>query len=147
MHDVGKLIFELFTPKEYAEVRIHSEQKKMSLLEAEIGLIGISHADIGRILADKWALPLDLEYAIVHHHHPLSVNKIKELVSLIHIADAVSHQLHCGLWDDETPPPELKDARKILSIDDAWYSRIIDSMTNEIEKYHEFLSIIEGKPC
>ena len=124
-----------------------SQQKKMSLLEAEIGLIGISHADIGRILADKWALPLDLEYAIVHHHHPLSVNKIKELVSLIHIADAVSHQLHCGLWDDETPPPELKDARKILSIDDARYSRIIDSMTNEIEKYHEFLSIIEGKPC
>ena len=144
MHDVGKLIFELFTPKEYADVRVHSLQKKISLMEAEVATMGISHADIGRILADKWALPLDLEYAIVHHHQPLAANKIKELVSLIHIADAVSHRLHCGLWDDETPPPEWKEARRILSIDDARYSQIVDSMTDEIEKYQEFLSIIKG---
>jgi HD-like signal output (HDOD) protein len=144
MHDIGKLIFELFTPKEYADVCEHSLKKMISLTEAEVAQLGINHADIGRILADKWALPLDLEYAIVYHHNPRAANKIRELVSLVHIADAISHQLHCGLWDDETPPLECRDARKILSLDDARLGHIVDSMTDEIEKYQEFLAIIEG---
>ncbi|HEX7509866.1 MAG TPA: HDOD domain-containing protein, partial [Chitinivibrionales bacterium] len=70
MHDIGKLLFELFTPKEYGEVCLRSKKNGMPLSETETLTLGLNHADIGRILADKWALPLDLEYTIVHHHTP-----------------------------------------------------------------------------
>jgi HD-like signal output (HDOD) protein len=144
MHDIGKLIFELFTPKEYGDVCEQSLKKKMPLVEAEVAFMGINHADIGRILADKWALPLDLEYAIVYHHKPKAANKIRELVSLVHIADAVAHSLHCGLWDDETPPQEWKEARAILSIDEAHFGQMVDALAAEMDKYQEFLEIIKG---
>jgi putative nucleotidyltransferase with HDIG domain len=144
MHDIGKLIFELFTPKEYAQLCAYASEKKISLIQAEVATMGINHADIGRILADKWALPLDLELAIVHHHQPQAANKIRELVSVVHLADVISHRLHCGLLDDEAPPQERLEAREILAIDDAHYERIVVSLGNEIDKYQEFLAIIEG---
>ena len=113
-------------------------------VDAEIAAMKIDHADIGRILADKWALPLDLEFAIVYHHNPQAVKKIKELVSLIHIADAITHRLDCGLWDNEKPPSEWNGAQAICSIDDARRERIMDSLTEKINHYEEFLSIIKG---
>jgi putative nucleotidyltransferase with HDIG domain len=144
MHDIGKLIFELFTPKEYAAVCLRCKQSGSPLVETETGMIGLNHAEIGRILADKWALPLDLEYTIVHHHAPQEANKIIELVSLIHLADILAHKLDCGLWENEPCAQEWTDARKRLSMDDVHYERIFNSLPDEIEKFKEFFSIIGG---
>ncbi len=144
MHDIGKLIFELFTPDEYAGLCEHALRRKQPLIEAEVEVMGISHADIGRILSDKWALPIDLEYAMVHHHKPQAAKKIRELVSLVHVADSIAHELHCGLWEDETPPKVFKEAREMLFLDNDRYGRIVDSMSDEIEKYQDFLAIIKG---
>jgi putative nucleotidyltransferase with HDIG domain len=144
MHDVGKLIFELFSPQEYRDLCQRSLLSSISLVEAEVVSMNIDHAEIGRILADKWALPIDLEYAIVFHHQPQGANKMKELVSLVHIADAITHQLDCGLWDNEKAPVEWKGARTVLSIDDDHYTRIVDVVREEIDNYQEFLSIIKG---
>jgi putative nucleotidyltransferase with HDIG domain len=143
MHDIGKLIFELFTPDEYSNLCEHAVRKKIPLIEAEIEVLGLSHADIGRILADKWALPIDLEYAIVHHHKPQAMKKIKELVSLVNVADSIAHDLQCGLLDEETPPQGRREARDILFLDDVQYRGIVDSMSEESDEFKEFLSIIK----
>jgi HD-like signal output (HDOD) protein len=144
MHDIGKLIFELFTPKEYAAVCKQSQEKGMPLVEAEAAVMGITHAEIGHILADKWALPLELEAAIVHHHEPQAAKSIRELVTTVHLADGIAHHLNCGLWDEEALPAEWNKARGMLSIDDSEYQRLTDSLKNEIDKYKEFFSIISA---
>ncbi len=142
MHDIGKLIFELFTPAEYADVCRQSKEKGMPCVEAEASVMGITHAQIGHILADKWALPLELEAAIVYHHDPQAVKALRELVTTVHLADGIAHHLNCGLWDEETLPAEWSNARAILSIDDQEYQRLTASLENEIDKYKEFFSII-----
>jgi putative nucleotidyltransferase with HDIG domain len=144
MHDIGKLIFELFTPKEYAAVCRQSQEQKIPIVEAEASVMGITHAQIGTILADKWALPLELEAAIVHHHEPQAEKSIRELVTTIHLADGIAHRLDCGLWDEEALPAEWTGARAMLSIDDQEYQRITASLKNEIDKYKEFFSIISA---
>jgi len=144
MHDIGKLIFELFTPKEYAVVCAQSQKDGMPLVEAEAAGMGITHAQIGHILADKWALPLELEAAIVHHHDPQAAKTIRELVTTIHLADGIAHRLNCGLWDEEALPAEWNNARGMLSIDDQEYQRITATLKSEIEKYKEFFSIISS---
>jgi HD-like signal output (HDOD) protein len=144
MHDIGKLIFELFTPKEYAAVCRMSQEKGISLVDAEAAVMGITHAQIGHILADKWALPLELEAAIVHHHEPQAEKSIKELVTTVHLADGIAHRLDCGLWDEEALPAEWNGARGALCIDDQAYQRITASLKNDIDKYKEFFSIISA---
>jgi HD-like signal output (HDOD) protein len=144
MHDIGKLIFELFTPREYSAVCTRSQKDGMPLVEAEAAGMGITHAEIGHILADKWALPLELEAAIVHHHDPQAAKTIRELVTTIHLADGIAHRLNCGLWDEEALPAEWNNARSMLSIDDQEYQRITATLKNEVEKYKEFFSIISS---
>jgi HD-like signal output (HDOD) protein len=144
MHDIGKLIFELFTPQEYAAVCRQSQEKGMSIVEAEAAVMGITHAQIGTILADKWALPLELEAAIVYHHEPQAAKNIRELVTTVHLADGIAHRLDCGLWDEEALPAEWAGARTMLSIDDQEYQHITASLKGEIDKYKEFFSIISA---
>jgi HD-like signal output (HDOD) protein len=144
MHDIGKLIFELFTPADYAAVCKKSQEKGMPLVEAESSVMGITHAQIGHILADKWALPLELEAAIVYHHDPQAAKNIRELVTTVHLADGIAHNLNCGLWDEEALPNEWKNARGLLSIDDQEYQRMTASLKGEIDKYKEFFSIISA---
>jgi len=144
MHDIGKLIFELFTPLEYKAVCLYSKTKGIPLVEAEYAVMGIDHAKIGSILADKWALPLDLEAAIVNHHNPQAAKNVRELVTVVHIADAVAHKLDCGLWDEEALPAEWHDARKVLCMEDRQYERIVECMKADVDKYKEFLSVISS---
>jgi HD-like signal output (HDOD) protein len=144
MHDVGKLIFELFAPKEYAIICGVSRKKNAPLFQVEHAAMGINHADIGRILSDKWGLPLDLEQTMVYHHDPQTAQKITELVAVVHLADMMTHKLNCGLWDEEALPHEWDQARSILSIDDARYERIVSSLKDEIDRTKDFFSIIAG---
>jgi HD-like signal output (HDOD) protein len=144
IHDLGKLIFELFTPEDYARVCLHSRQKGISLVDAETELLGINHAELGHILADKWALPIELELTLVHHHAPQSAKNIRELVTTIHLADLITHRFDCGLWIQEAPPPEWAEARRTLSLSDEEFQRIVDSQQGEIDKYKEYFSIISA---
>ncbi len=144
MHDIGKLIFEIFTPQDYAAVCKYAQEKNMSLINIESEIMGISHAQIGNILADKWALPLELEAAIVHHHNPLAAKNIRDLVTIVHVADTIAHKLNCGLWDNEPLPLEWKGAKESLSLGDDEYQNLIAAAEKDVDKYKEFLSVISS---
>ena len=144
MHDIGKLIFELFTPQEYAQVCKLSQGQGVCLEKAEAEIMGITHAQIGLILADKWALPLELEAAIVYHHDPAAAKNIRDLVTTVHLADCIAHRLDCGLWENEPMPQEWNGAKGSLSLSDAEYQDLIAKAANNVDKYKEFLSVISG---
>ena len=144
MHDVGKLVFEVFTPKEYAVMCGLSKQRNTPMELIESAGMGLNHADVGRILADKWGLPLDLEQTIVYHHDPGAAKKAPELAALVDLADGMAHALDCGLWDGEATPRERREARDLLSIDAPRYERMIGSARDEIESSKEFFTIISG---
>jgi len=142
LHDIGKLIFEQFAHDDYREVCRHAAEKKISLLQAESAVMGITHTEVGRIIADKWALPIDLECSIVCHHAPENSDKIVELISAVHLADRIAHELNRDTIEGEVPPPAWEGARSILKVDDAEYESVRKSMEEETAKTGEFFSII-----
>lgn len=144
MHDIGKLIFELFTAADYAKVCARSKERNIPLVDSEASILGISHSDIGSILADKWALPIELEQSIVYHHKPDAAQKAGPIVTLVHLADLIAHELNCGLWDCEASPPQWTLALDMLEIDPGRYKAIASSVAGEMDKYKEFFSIINS---
>jgi HD-like signal output (HDOD) protein len=143
LHDIGKLIFSEFAQTDYVDVCKYAKSKGVPLLEAERALLGINHADIGKILADKWSLPLDLEYALVYHHEPGRADTLTDLVTTVHMANIITHAAGVGLWDNETTTPEWKQARALLRIGDAEYQRIMNIVKDDIDKSNEFIDIIK----
>ena len=63
-------------------------------------MLGVTHADVGCWLAERWNLPGHLVEAIRFHHSPASAEVNKDLVSLIHCADVIANQMNgigCGI--------------------------------------------------
>lgn len=142
LHDIGKLIFNEFAAEDYRDVVAYAQENSIPILKAEREILGVNHADIGRILADKWALPLDLEYAMVYHHDPMRADSMIDLVTTVHVADILTHQVGLGLWENEPIAEEWGQARTMLRIDDAAYTSIMNSLNESVEKSNEFMSII-----
>lgn len=68
MHDLGILIIIENFRKQFGEIRKLQKSKDLSIVEAEMLVLGATHSDIGLWLAEKWNLPPKLCLAIKNHH-------------------------------------------------------------------------------
>lgn len=94
LHDIGKIILMSADDKiihTISEITRNKQLRSSSILE-EIS-VGISHADLGGLIADKWNFPPHLKLAIENHHSPLNVDgEYKELTFSIYLANML-----CGV--------------------------------------------------
>lgn len=68
IHDVGKLLLVQMYPEEYAEVDLVMKDHELYSYTAEASILGITHAEVGRMMAEKWGLPKTLTDVISRHH-------------------------------------------------------------------------------
>ena len=66
-------------------------------------VLGVSHADVGGWLADKWNLPPHLVNAICYHHRPFEqpVDEPEDLVVLTHMGNALIRHSRVGNSGDQ----------------------------------------------
>jgi HD-like signal output (HDOD) protein len=78
------------------------EEGGESFINAEQKILGCTHQDIGKFLAQKWELPASLCHAMEHHHKPQEAPENTMLVSIIHLADCMTHEFKIGetFWDE-----------------------------------------------
>ncbi len=121
LHDLGIPIIYKYFNKEYKEITEAVIKNKMTYLEAEENILGITHQDIGRFLVDRWNLPVSISDVISFHHNPSLAENNRELIALVHLADYMTKQLKIGdfTWDDGS---ELdKEVIEILRLGDEEY--------------------------
>lgn len=94
LHDIGKIVL-LSTDEAIihtiSEITKNKQLRSSSILE-EIS-IGISHAEIGGLIAEKWNFPDDLKIPISNHHSPLnSEPAYRDLTYIVYFANML-----CGV--------------------------------------------------
>lgn len=72
LHDIGILVNSLLFEKDFHVVFELARKSETPLCEVEQEVLGFTHCDSGRILADLWKLPADICATIEFHHHPLA---------------------------------------------------------------------------
>lgn len=94
LHDIGKIVLMSADDRiihTISEITRNKQLRSSSILE-EIS-VGISHAEIGGLIAEKWNFPASLKLAIENHHSPLNVEgEFKELTFSIYFANML-----CGV--------------------------------------------------
>lgn len=90
LHDIGKTILAYFWSKDNSTVREMADIRGCSLIEAEQFLLDSTHADIGRMVAEKWSLPGLLVDTIGYHHDPLHECTYSQQVQMVHLADIIA---------------------------------------------------------
>jgi putative nucleotidyltransferase with HDIG domain len=93
LHDIGISVLHQHFHKEYLQILALASGSEKSFLEAEQEVLGVTHAEMGGWLAERWNFPNHLVEAISMHHTPLQAEHNPELVSLIHCADVLANRL------------------------------------------------------
>ena len=122
LHDIGLLLMFHTEPKKMEAVLEFSLDESVSLLEAEVELLGVSHPDLGGHLAATWNLPTSLSRPIKHHHAPwqLTLEEDPQDECAITTCVALANEI-CGDLESADEPHESKVlhfAQQHLSIGD-----------------------------
>jgi len=104
LHDIGKLFFFQFVPKEFATVLTLVAEKQIPIRVAEREVLGITHTAVGEILAQKWQLPASISNSIRFHVSGTVDGKPDELTASVHVANIISRCLSLGSAGDSTIP-------------------------------------------
>ncbi|MEZ5359604.1 MAG: HDOD domain-containing protein [Candidatus Zixiibacteriota bacterium] len=89
LHDIGHVFFIHHFPEDYKKV-LDNMHKYGSEVEAEQDILGIDHASIGAMLADKWGFPKSLCIAIGEHHNiPEKVDTV-ELKHIVQLSEVLN---------------------------------------------------------
>jgi HD-like signal output (HDOD) protein len=89
LHDIGILVSGILFPDNFGEVLREAAENKACLEDVEKRIMGFTHAESGRILAELWRLPFEVSEAIEYHFRPEAQKTENELSVLVHVADLV----------------------------------------------------------
>lgn len=131
LHDLGISVMQRYLNNEFKIISNLVSETGISHLAAEEEVLGLTHQDVGRFLADKWNLPQTLGDAILNHHFPSNSEQNRVLSSIVHLADFMTQVLQAGdfKWDDNYKFDE--NVLHILNIGDA------SSLQKFIQSYEE----------
>lgn len=100
---------------------------------------GLEHCQLGKYLAMRWALPDDIKAVIEFHHFPDRCRSFKTEVSLMHLADVLSHlREYPELVNEETT---LSQCRELYISEEEWmeYQESMETIFLEVEQLWNLL--------
>ncbi|MBL0699621.1 MAG: HDOD domain-containing protein [Desulfosarcina sp.] len=133
LHDIGKIVEILFLPKDFTQIVSIVEKENILLFSAEERVLGYTHADIGRLLAQRWSLPAKIEAVIANHHQPDAADGFMTEAAIIHLADILCRALDIGSGGDSRIPPLNKSAWEVLELNISAIEPIMHEMETEFE--------------
>jgi HD-like signal output (HDOD) protein len=108
LQDVGLLVLASKMSERFGKVLAAARGGERSLEEAETEVLGVTHAEVGAYLLGIWGLPYPVVEAVAFHHQPRrSSATTLDVVSGVHVASALAHELHVGHADGLACGPTL----------------------------------------
>lgn len=87
LHDIGIIVNLWVMPKEFGQAFELARAEGIPLHEAEQTVLGFTHCDSGRLLADNWELSPDLCEVVSLHHNLAEARDHAGLVALVELSD------------------------------------------------------------
>ena len=135
LHDIGKIVEMIFMPEAFKQIFNLVKNENILMIAAEERILGHSHPEVGKLLAEKWNLPPKLTHVILHHHHPSEAGRFALEAGIVHLADILCRALNIGYGGDNKMPALDKTTWNSLRI----RSQDIEPILAEINQ--EFIDI------
>ena len=121
LHDIGRAVFAEVTPVPYGALQHQVPDE--DLVEAEHNAFGISHPEVGHIVAENWALPAPIDECIRFHHQPERARDFPDLVRLVALASRLADHLE---MPEVVPLSTCIDSARTFGIEEHRLTGILD---------------------
>ena len=116
LHDIGKLVMGTYLVVDADPIMTVAQEKNISFDEAEMEVLGITHAEVGAELLARWNLPKKIVETVRWHHDPDNFpEEDKKDVDIVHLADSISIMAGTGLGIDGLRYNVSENAEKRLN--------------------------------
>lgn len=128
--DIGMLVLDQVVGEPYGQL-CEPIASHARLPAAEFAALGMTHADVARLLAEQWRLPPVLSEPMTHHHAPSNVPEPQ----VRKLADVVSLASRCAdVFVDEKAAEAIGDVRKMCFDACSMGESDCDAMLEEVNR-------------
>jgi putative nucleotidyltransferase with HDIG domain len=139
LHDIGKIVEMTVFPELFSRIINRAAEGGLLMSAAEAEVLSFTHADIGRLLAERWNLPAKLVSIIAFHHVPMNAGGFAAEAAIVQLADILARALGLGSGGDDKIPPMDSGSWSCLRLDTASLDSIMGAMLDEFEDIRSFL--------
>ncbi|MFZ2447757.1 MAG: HDOD domain-containing protein [Syntrophobacteraceae bacterium] len=133
IHDIGHLAMATYFSEYFQYVMDTAARRNSSPWCVEMQA-GLSHTEVGKYLASRWALPESFQAVIEFHHCPERCDSHRSEIRLIHLADVLSSSpYYPHLLTDEAT---LSYCRDLFISEDEWqeYQDSLEFIWQEVDQ-------------
>src|SRR5574337_296473 len=130
LHDLGKIVLCADLPVEFAMIVGLAKKRNLLMCEAEMEVLGTTHAEISRWLLERWKLPATLVEPIALHHVPHLAREAPLPTAIVPLADLLSIAASIGDSGDAKIPLLSHSAWDLLGLTMAQ----VDEALSEIDE-------------
>jgi len=144
LHDIGKVILDEYFHDDFLKVLVHMKMTGLSFYAAELEVNGLTHAEIGGMLAGQWQLPEELVAAIRFHHTPENRTDHAKMISATHFANVLAKTKGFGSGGDNDISGLCESVIISLGLSESDVGEIVGfEMDAEYNKASEFLRLMD----
>ncbi|MBZ0155701.1 MAG: HDOD domain-containing protein [Alphaproteobacteria bacterium] len=139
LHDIGKVVLGLKFPGEYKEIMTDAERRDLLIFEGEKDRFGITHADAGAWVAQKWNFPRGLIEVIEYHHKPHLSRGVPLQTAIVHLSDILVRARGFGFAGDNFVPPLHPSVWQTLRLSEGDIKEILMEAEESLEQAEDFI--------
>jgi len=140
LHDIGKRFLSSFVADDFKRIIAMVDDKKCAFVEAEKAILGITHADLGGMILERWEFDPQMVAAVRVHHDADAMDK-GPLSALIALANAIVISLGIGGGADGLATRLQGEGIKKFGIDASTIELCMADLLLEMEKAEEVLNL------
>lgn len=139
LHKLGQLVF-LTHPEcaaRYVAVMQAVKEQGADFATAELETIGFSYPLIGALGANRWGLPKDISYVILHHNDPFEGidSKEDEMAAFINLSRFLASQAEVGYTQGLAVDTDMAEAiARALGIESRKIAQTFEDITQEVKE-------------
>lgn len=132
LHDIGKVVLDQHMGRAYPFFYRRTQIGNENLFLAEKDTFGITHDEVGAMLAEQWSLPDSLIDSIKNHHNPDNAYSDNVLVSIVYLADLLMSRFLVGQELERLDTEHLKKSLHTLGLETENFSNVIETIPDQI---------------
>jgi putative nucleotidyltransferase with HDIG domain len=139
MHDMGKTLQDDFVNRKKQDIIHRLKDSGVTFTQAEMEVLGYSHAEIGARVLEKWEFPEDIVSAVRYHHEPSRTVKNKKLVYHVYLSDIICLMMGIGLGLGGLSYESQKEVFDLFSLSEADVQMLFVNLIEEMAKAEDWL--------
>ena len=142
--DIGKVILSTHVLDAWDAVQEKVGKKGQTFLEAERAVLGIDHAELGAMVAERWHFDPRMVEIIRFHHEPFQAPSSDLALAVVYVADCICMMIGQGVGADGLAYRYYQDTVDRLGVTAVDLQKIIVRFREKYEEIEALINISGG---